>query len=429
MKGKRILRCGLLATLLLALGVGLVLAQDPEGSTSAQRDAVAAAALGDGIAIQGRLLDSSGNPINGTRTVTLALYDAATSGNALCSDTENVTVANGLFTAYLNGCTADDLNGRQVWLGVRVGGDAEMTPRQPIYAVPYAWSLRPGAQISYTPTTWVGTLVDLEGNLGDGITWKLGHSYALVPGGRANVGVRAEASGGNRAYGVHGQADAGTSGVAYGLYGRADATGSGSEAYGVYGTTDSANGWAGYFASRSGKGVYAESEGSVAIKAGGSGIIQSTAATDWVVSPLKIVQEDSVNNGDLRIIPSTQFGYVKLYTAGKDDCKAVLPVDVVAYLFGSRVKLSKFHFCYRMDNVADKITQVDVLYIGDDGQAYSLCSFPDDVSSTTWACADCMAGAGSPIMGSVFVRFSFHFAEDGADRGIRLGTMYLHLVE
>jgi hypothetical protein len=42
------------------------------------------------------------------------------------------------------------MNGQQLYLSIQVGSDAEMTPRQPIYAVPYAWSLRPGATISST---------------------------------------------------------------------------------------------------------------------------------------------------------------------------------------------------------------------------------------------------------------------------------------
>ena len=48
----------------------------------------------------------------------------------------------------MDSCTSDDIDGRQLWLGVHVLGDLEeMTPRQPIYPVPYAWSLRPGAII------------------------------------------------------------------------------------------------------------------------------------------------------------------------------------------------------------------------------------------------------------------------------------------
>lgn len=138
--------------LILMVAVGLALAQSPEGEENAlpQGEVNAAASMDDAIPIQGRLLDKDGNPINGTRRITMTLYDAATGGTALCTDGDNVTAANGLFNAYMDSCTAQDLNGRQVWLGIKVGSDAEMTPRQAIYAVPYARGLRPGAIISET---------------------------------------------------------------------------------------------------------------------------------------------------------------------------------------------------------------------------------------------------------------------------------------
>jgi hypothetical protein len=155
MKGKQILLWVLLIVVALALAgaVGMALAQGPEAQDDGvlpQGEVSAAAAMDDVIPIQGRLLDSKGNPINGTRTVTFTLYDASTGGTVLCTDADNVTAVNGLFNAQMDWCDAEDLNGRQVWLGIRVGGDAEMTPRQPIYAVPYAWGLRPGAVISNT---------------------------------------------------------------------------------------------------------------------------------------------------------------------------------------------------------------------------------------------------------------------------------------
>lgn len=152
MKGKRILLWVILiaVTLVLAGAVGMALAQSPEGDDDVlpQGDVGTAALLNDVIPIQGRLLDASGNPINGTRSVVYTLYDASSGGNALCTDTDNVTAVNGLFNGEMDSCVAGDLNGRAAWLGIKVGGDAEMTPRQEIFAVPYAWSLRPGAVIS-----------------------------------------------------------------------------------------------------------------------------------------------------------------------------------------------------------------------------------------------------------------------------------------
>jgi hypothetical protein len=152
MERKRILKWVLVivVALVLAGAVGLALAQEPEGNDDVlpQGEVGAAAALNDVIPIQGRLTDNHGNPINGTRTVVLTLYDASSGGNVLCTDTDNVQAVNGLFNFSMDYCTAADLNGRAVWLGIKVGGDAEMTPRQEIFAVPYAWGLRPGAIIS-----------------------------------------------------------------------------------------------------------------------------------------------------------------------------------------------------------------------------------------------------------------------------------------
>jgi hypothetical protein len=56
-------------------------------------------------------------------------------------------MANGLFNVTVTGCDNTNISGEQLYMGVQVDADVEMTPRQPIYAVPYARSLRPGADI------------------------------------------------------------------------------------------------------------------------------------------------------------------------------------------------------------------------------------------------------------------------------------------
>jgi len=165
--------------------------------------------------------------------------------------------------------------------------------------------------------------------------------------------------------------------------------------------------------------------------ASGTGVIKSTAATDWNVSPLNIVPGDASGDGDLKIVHSTQFGWVALYSAGADDCTALLPVDVVATLFGTRVKFSEFHFCYSMadTDLDDKITQVDVEYVRTNGTNQSLCSFTTDVSSTTWTCQTCTAASPVDIYGPLFARFTLHFVGDGSANEIRLGHMFVRLVE
>lgn len=217
MERKRILPWVFLiaVALVLAGAVGLTLAQGPgaDDGVLPQGDVNVATSLNDVIPIQGRLLDSNGNPINGTRLITMTLYDAATGGTALCADGDTVAAVNGLFNMYMDSCTAQDLNGRQVWLGIKVGSDAEMTPRQAIYAVPYAWSLRPGAVISETST---GAILNVF-NHGNG--WGLdayskGHDAVHGRSDASNhAGVSGENSGGG--IGVYGySAGSGLSGPA-----------------------------------------------------------------------------------------------------------------------------------------------------------------------------------------------------------------------
>ena len=153
MKSKWTIVGSILAVLLLALAAGLTRAQGPEppGEGVQPEGEMGVQAVGAAIPIQGRLTDASGNPLNGTYIINFYLYDDLTGGNLVCYDDvgNNVPVSNGLFAWEIWGnCGSEDLNGQQLWLGIKVGTDAEMTDRQPIYPVPYAWSLRPGAVIS-----------------------------------------------------------------------------------------------------------------------------------------------------------------------------------------------------------------------------------------------------------------------------------------
>jgi hypothetical protein len=109
-----------------------------------------AAVVSDTISYQGRLLDSSGSPVDGTTVMTFTLYADPNDMTPLWSQISSVPVEDGLFNVNLAVDPAH-FDGRALWLGVWVEGDAqEMTPRQPLLAAPYALSLRPGAAISGT---------------------------------------------------------------------------------------------------------------------------------------------------------------------------------------------------------------------------------------------------------------------------------------
>ena len=91
----------------------------------------AQAAVPQTLNYQGQLASAGGVPVNGTVNITFSLYDVATGGTALWSETQSVTVTNGLYSVTLGQMTPLDatLFTAQRYLGITVGTDPEMTPR------------------------------------------------------------------------------------------------------------------------------------------------------------------------------------------------------------------------------------------------------------------------------------------------------------
>ncbi|MBX2997158.1 MAG: hypothetical protein KF893_01515 [Caldilineaceae bacterium] len=106
------------------------------------RPAAETAAVSPVLTYQGRLLNpTTGAPQNGTHTFTFAIYNVESGGVALWTEIKNVTVSNGLFSTLLGDTTAIPANlftGQNLWLGIKVGADAEATPRQRLAPVAYA---------------------------------------------------------------------------------------------------------------------------------------------------------------------------------------------------------------------------------------------------------------------------------------------------
>jgi len=98
------------------------------------------------IAYQGRLADSAGTPITDTVNMEFRLYDVPTGGAPLWSElwtgTNAVRVSDGLFNVMLGSLTQipqSVIAGHdQLWLGITVGTDDEMTPRVQLGSVPFA---------------------------------------------------------------------------------------------------------------------------------------------------------------------------------------------------------------------------------------------------------------------------------------------------
>ncbi len=90
---------------------------------------------------QGYLTDHSGNPLNGEFSITFSLYDSPSGGTPLWTETQTVTVTNGIFSVRLGSSSPLTLPfDKQYWLGVRLEGESsEMSPRQPLSSVAYAY--------------------------------------------------------------------------------------------------------------------------------------------------------------------------------------------------------------------------------------------------------------------------------------------------
>ncbi|CAG0930150.1 hypothetical protein TFLX_01625 [Thermoflexales bacterium] len=290
---------------MLTLTVGLTLAQ---GSDQPQGPTGTTAVVPGAIPVQGRLTDAGGAPLNGTYNLTFRLYDVETGGIALCTDTNSVTVQNGLFSSWIDYCYNGVLWGQKIWFSVQVVGDPEMTPRQVIYPVPYALGLVPGVVISA--------------------------SHA------SPFSVKTTSSSGTALEGI--------------------ASSSTGTTYGVYGATSSASGYGGYFYNNSpssgvgvsgislgGPGVYAGSWGTalratsatgVAIAAEGTGRITSTAKSYIWISGNDL---RPYHQSDTTIIDADVVGGAKISPGATVGPKNVmLPVTIPAELYGQEVRVS-----------------------------------------------------------------------------------------
>lgn len=98
---------------------------------------------------QGRLLDDDGNPVpDGDYEVMYKLYNDEVAGTGVYTETQTISVADGLFTTSL-GMTQDmtpTIFAEPLWMEISVEGET-LSPRQPLQGAPYAFSLASGAAI------------------------------------------------------------------------------------------------------------------------------------------------------------------------------------------------------------------------------------------------------------------------------------------
>jgi hypothetical protein len=91
---------------------------------------------------QGRLLDDAGTPMEGSVTLTFALYASATDPTPVWAESHSgVPLQDGLFHVLLGGESSLDPSTftTDLWLGMRVEGESELSPRLRLGSVPHAF--------------------------------------------------------------------------------------------------------------------------------------------------------------------------------------------------------------------------------------------------------------------------------------------------
>lgn len=128
-------------------------------------------ALENMMLYQGRLTNAGGTPITGSRNLLFRLYTVVTGGTSIWQETHNgVQVTEGLFQVVLGQSTPlDEADFHQpLWIETVVSGQT-LSPRQPLYGAPYAFSLVPGAVIKgYIGATETYSSTLTVANFGDG---------------------------------------------------------------------------------------------------------------------------------------------------------------------------------------------------------------------------------------------------------------------
>lgn len=94
------------------------------------------------ISVQGMLVDPAGKPVaDGNKSFALSLYETANGGVPVFSEVDAVAVSGGICNIIIGSSSplpATLKFDRQYYLGISIDGGAELTPRTPLTASPYA---------------------------------------------------------------------------------------------------------------------------------------------------------------------------------------------------------------------------------------------------------------------------------------------------
>jgi hypothetical protein len=105
--------------------------------------ALAYAAIPNVINYQGRLTDKDDNPLTGNFLVTFRFYDTEKDGQAIWEESHILNIKNGIFSVLMGSVKPLEIDfNKDLWLGMEVASDGEMTPRIKLASSVYAFNAK-----------------------------------------------------------------------------------------------------------------------------------------------------------------------------------------------------------------------------------------------------------------------------------------------
>ncbi|MBN1351011.1 hypothetical protein JXJ21_16440 [candidate division KSB1 bacterium] len=160
------------------------------------------------INYQGMLTAESGTPINGNLTIMFSIYNSATGGTAQWSESQSVTLTEGLFSVLLGSVTPIPyslFDGNDKYLALKVGSDPEMTPRKRLVSIGYSYRANDADKLDgKSATAFVQQLDGVSANSSGNIDLEAGNNVTITPNTGSNkITISASASGGGDNLGDH----------------------------------------------------------------------------------------------------------------------------------------------------------------------------------------------------------------------------------
>ncbi|MBM2814915.1 MAG: hypothetical protein HW421_1677 [Ignavibacteria bacterium] len=149
------------------------------------------------INYQGFLTAPNGSPVaNGSYALSFKIYDAASGGQLLWSETSQVQTVKGLFETTLGNTNPIQLTfEKQYWVGISVSGSNELTPRTELTSAAYSFRSKVADGLSSNATGVVTSVNDINGSItlkGEGGTTinKSGNVISIGSSGSGGTGIQ-----------------------------------------------------------------------------------------------------------------------------------------------------------------------------------------------------------------------------------------------